>query len=201
VSRLVKLGRAVGGAIDFLSSKVVWLSALSVLAIFVLVVVDVFGRYFFGRPVKGSNDIGEMILVCIAYLAMAYTQKHKEHVRVTLIWGKLPRRGKAVGDALSFLFGAVIVSLITWNLAQRTWRLFAGTYPSSSETAILGIPHTPFLIVAVIGAVIFALALLADSVRAFIELGTKAGDGPTEKSVAGDGPADARPAVESAPES
>lgn len=193
MSRLVKLGRAVGGAIDFLSSKVVWLSALSVLAIFVLVVVDVFGRYFFDHPVKGSNDIGEMILVCIAYLAMAYTQKHKEHVRVTLFWGKLPERGKATGDALSFLFGAVIMALITWNLAHRTWRLFAGTYPSSSETAVLGIPHTPFLIVAVVGAVIFTLALLADSVRAFAALRVKAEGGPGEGS-----DTDAKPAVKPA---
>ena len=70
--KLTKLGQSLGSAIDFLARKMVWLSAAAVLAVFGLVVVDVVGRYFFNHPVKGSNDIGEVILVLIAYLAMAY---------------------------------------------------------------------------------------------------------------------------------
>jgi TRAP-type transport system small permease protein len=168
--KLTKLGQSVGNAIDFLARKIVWLSAASVLAVFALVVVDVVGRYFFNHPVKGSNDIGEVILVLIAYLSVAYTQLNKEHVRVTLLWGKLPPKGQLIGDGLSFLLGAVIYALIAWNLGHRAVRLIAGTYASTSETPVLGITHVPFLIVAVIGAVAFVLVLTADSVRACAKL-------------------------------
>jgi TRAP-type transport system small permease protein len=168
--KLTKLGQSLGRAIDLLARKMVWLSAVSVLAVFALVVVDVIGRYFFNHPVKGSNDIGEVILVLIAYLAVAYTQLNKEHVRVTLLWGKLPPKGKLIGDGLSFLFGAFVYALIAWNLGRRSWRLIAGTYASSSETPVLGITHIPFLIVAVFGAAAFVLVLTADSVRAWVAL-------------------------------
>lgn len=167
---LTKIGRALGRAVDFLSRKIVWLSALSVLAIFLVVVIDVIGRYFFSHPIQGSNDIGEVILVCIAYFAMPFTQLNKEHVRVTLVWGKLPPKGKAIGDGIAFLFGAVVYALIFWNLAKRTWELLAGTYPSTSETAVLGISHIPFLVVASVGALVFVFILLADSVRGFARL-------------------------------
>jgi TRAP-type C4-dicarboxylate transport system permease small subunit len=168
--RLTKLGQTLGGAVDYLARKMVWLSAASVLAVFVLVVVDVIGRYFFNHPVKGSNDIGEVILVLIAYFGIAYTQLNKEHVRVTLLWSKLPVKGRIIGDGLSFLFGAVIYALIAWNLGRRAVRLIAGTYASSSETPVLGITHVPFLLAAVIGAVVFVLVLAADSIRAWVKL-------------------------------
>lgn len=168
--KVTRLGCALGGAVDFVSRKMAWLSAAAVLAVFVLVVVDVFGRYFFNHPVKGSNDIGELTLVLVAYFAMAFTQLNKEHVRVTLVWSKLPPKGKLIGDGIAFLFGAVVYALISWNLAVRAWRLIAGTYPSSSQSPVLGIPHIPFVIVAVVGGVAFTLALMADSVRAWAKL-------------------------------
>jgi TRAP-type transport system small permease protein len=184
--KLTKLAQSLGKAIDFLASKMVWLSAAAVLAVFVLVVVDVIGRYFFNHPVKGSNDIGEVILVLIAYLAVAYTQLNKEHVRVTLISGKLPPKGQHIVDGISFLFGAVVYALIAWNLGRRAVNLIAGTYASSSETPVLGISHIPFLIVAVIGAVAFVLVLAADSVRAWAKVWR-----PAAPQV--EGPADAEP--------
>ncbi len=167
---LGKIGLFLGRAIDFLARKIVWLSALGVLAVFVLVVVDVVGRYFFNHPVKGSNDIGELMLVGIAYFAMAFTQLHKEHVRVTLVWGKLPKKVQQAFDCAAYLFGAAIWALIAWNLAVRIHKLLAGTYASSSESPVLGIPHLPFLFVAVVGAIAFALLLLADSIRAIEQL-------------------------------
>ena len=197
--QLTTLGHRLGRAVDFLSRKMVWLSALSVLAVFVLVVVDVVGRYFFNRPVKGSNDIGELILVLIAYFAMAYTQSCKEHVRVTLVWGKLPPKGKLIGDGIAFLFGAVIYALIAWNLGERAWKLIAGTYPSSSESPVLGITHIPFVIVAVIGAVVFTLVLLTDSIRAWAKLGQPAA--PASPKVPAEPAGQAAPATPESPAS
>jgi len=168
--KLSKLGHAVGSGIDNISRSMSWVSATAILLLFLLVVVDVVGRYFFNRPISGSNDIGELLLVPIAFCAVGFTQLMKEHVRVTLIHSKLPPKGQAIVDAVMFLLGAAVWGLVAWNMGERAWEMTTATYVSSSSSPVLRIPNLPFVYVIAVGSLLFCLQLLADSVRAMAEV-------------------------------
>lgn len=166
--KLGELGHAIGTRIDSISRAMSWVSSVAVLLVFLLVFVDVIGRYFFNRPIPGSNDIGELLLIPVAFFAMGFTQLMKTHVRVTLIYERFSQKGKAVIDFVMFFLGAAVWGLVAWNLGGRALELTINPSVGSSSL-ILGIPHLPFLYLATVGSLLFFLQLLADSVRALTE--------------------------------
>jgi len=164
--KLRGFGEKLGSGIDNISRGISWLSTTGVFLVFLVVVVDVIGRYFFNRPIKGSNDICELLLIPVAFFAMGFTQLMKDHVRVTLFYEKFSPKGKAIIDGLVFLIGAVIWAVVAWNMGVRGWKLILSpqTAPSSM---ILKIPHLPFICMVVVGSILFSLQLIVDSIRAF----------------------------------
>ncbi len=167
--KLSKLGHAIGNGIDNTSRAMSWVSTAMVLMIFLLVTFDVVRRYFFDSPIKGSNDIGELLLVPIAFCAIGFTQLMKEHVRVTLIYTKFSPRGQAIVDAVMFFLGAAVWALIAWNMGERAWEMTMSTYVTTSTSPVLKIPHLPFVYLVTVGSLLLCLQLLADSVRALTE--------------------------------
>ncbi|NLE74672.1 MAG: TRAP transporter small permease [Actinobacteria bacterium] len=174
-TKLKKVGHGVGNALDFIGLRAGELSVLAVLAIFALVVIDVIGRYTLNHPVKGSTDIGELLLVPVAFCAMPYTQLMKEHVQVQLLLRKFSPRVQAVAEGFGYLGGAAMYGLIAWNLGERAWQLTMGTSELTSVSPILRIPHIPFVYIAALFSALFCLVFLADSVRCAAKLhnGTK----------------------------
>lgn len=168
--KLSKLGNTVSNGIDNTSRAMSWVSTVTIFLLFLLVFVDVVGRYFFDRPISGSNDIGELLLVPIAFFAVGFTQLMKEHVRVTLIYTKLSPRGQAIVDAVMFLVGAAIWGLIAWNMGERAWEMTAPGSTISSTSPVLRIPNAPFIYIVAVGSLLFCLQLLVDSGRAMVAI-------------------------------
>jgi len=168
--RLTRLGHRLAAAIDFISLKAKWISVAAVVVIFGVVVVDVIGRYLFNHPIKGSTDLGELLLIVVAFAPMAYTQVMKEHVNVTLLANKFPPRARAISDAFGYFGGAVLYGLIAWNLGKRALELTLGTSVLTSVSPILGIPHVPFVYLAALSSIVFCLEFIADSMRALAKL-------------------------------
>lgn len=168
--KLAKLGHNLASAIDFVSVKAKWIAVAAIAVIFGLVVVDVIGRYAFNHPVKGSNDLGELMLVIVAFAPMAYTQVAKEHVQVGLLFDRFSPRAQAISNTFGFLCGTAMYALIAWNLGKRAWQLTAGTSALTSVSPVLGIPHAPFVYAATLFSILFCLVFLADSVRSAAKL-------------------------------
>lgn len=164
--KLSKLGRALGNGIDNISRASSWISTSMVFLVFLVVIFDVFGRYFLNRPIKGSNDIGELLLVPLAFCAMGFTQLMKEHVRVTLIYSRLSPKLQSIVDMSVFLLGAAVWGIIAWNMGERAWEMTMATYVASESSAVLKIPYVPFVYVTALGSLLLCLQLLVDSMRA-----------------------------------
>lgn len=164
--KLTKLGHRLGSAIDFVSVKCRWVAIAAVVVVFVVVVVDVIGRYIFNHPIKGSTDMNELLLVIIAFAPMAYTQVMKEHVHVTLVVDRFSPGARAVSEAVGFFGGALLYGFIAWNLGKRALELTLGTSVLTSVSPILAIPHAPFVYLAALFSLIYCLVSLADSIRA-----------------------------------
>jgi len=115
---------------EWIGRAVSWL----ILPIFVLLMLEVFQRYFLGRPTVWTNELAQLLFGVYAVLAGGYLLAHGGHVNVDLLYGKLPVRARACVDVLTsvlfFLFvGALLYyggslayeSMETWERSQSAW--------------------------------------------------------------------------------
>ena len=117
---------------------------------------DVFGRYFFNRPVKGAYEISEILLAGIVFFGLAYALSVGGHVRVdTFIALLRPRTRAAVGLIVSLL-SFLIFLLIGWQgaeLAIKSWKIHR-------LIDVIYIPIAPFQFLVPLGALAVCLELL-----------------------------------------
>lgn len=157
--RVGALGALLRGAIGV--ANVVSLVAL--VAMTAITVVDVAGRYLFNRPLLGSLELSELLMVFLVFGAFAVTELRNGHVDIDVVVAKLPPRGQALCETLAALLSTLFWGAITWRTAlhaQNVWR-------AGETTPNLGLPISPFVWVAAIGTLLFTLALVA---RAFAAL-------------------------------
>ena len=58
----------------------------------VMLLVEVLTRYILRSPLSIAEEMGGYLLVSITFMGLAYTWKEKGHVRVTLIFSRLPEK-------------------------------------------------------------------------------------------------------------
>ena len=98
--------------------------SIFLLIMMMLTVSDVVGRYFFNRPMQGTNELTGLLLVCVAASALAYSQIKKGHIRVDLISGRLSPKGQMILDVIAYLFCLFGAALITWQTFVRGHKLY-----------------------------------------------------------------------------
>ena len=131
----------------------------AILALMVLLItVDVVLRYFFNRPIKGSYELVEFMMVLLVFLGLAYTQTKKRHVSITLFTGKLSPGQMAVIGSATYLLCLIIFSMITWRCLLQAEALRA----NGTSSDVLFIPNFPFMWVVVFGSALLSLIFLID---------------------------------------
>ncbi len=159
-NKLSKIGCLEKGILT-ITRSLSWVSGFTIFAIMFLVSADVWARYVMKQPIKGSMDIGQMSLVVIGFLGMAYTQVEKSHVRVEVLIARLSKRTQAVLDTISACLSAIIFALIGWNQLGKVWQIV--TSPEvGPQTELLFIPHAPFIGIAAFGCFLLCLVLVLD---------------------------------------
>lgn len=143
-------------ALNGLFAAAAALAALTVLAIFVLMIAASVGRLLEWR-VGWVNDVVSWLCAAAAFLAMAHAFKHGDFVRVTLLLEKLSprvRRGFEIG---CLLVATVGIGYLAWWAARYTWESYVFNDIANNMVAIpMWIPQLSF----VVGAVLFLLAVL-----------------------------------------
>jgi TRAP-type C4-dicarboxylate transport system permease small subunit len=100
-------------ALDALYDGCVWLAAVFMIGVLVMVLLSVLGRQFHFH-VPGTDAYAGYCMAAAGFLALAHTLKRNEHIRVTLVLGKLTG-GARRGLELWSLSAAVLLSgLFTW---------------------------------------------------------------------------------------
>ena len=80
-----------------------------------LVAGDVLGRYLLKQPIPAVFEINShFLMVLVVFFPLAYVQRRKEHVFVTVFTERFPSRAKAALDALSVVIGIIAFGLIGW---------------------------------------------------------------------------------------
>lgn len=127
-------------------------------AMMFLTFADVALRYVFNRPIIGSFDLTELMMVVVVCFGFAYCGVVKGHVNVDLVVSQLRQRSRAIVDTITGLLGFVFLFLITW----QAFLYIKVIYLKGLISAVLHIPVYPFVAVAAIGLAVFCLVLLTD---------------------------------------
>ncbi|MFX1555088.1 MAG: TRAP transporter small permease, partial [Promethearchaeota archaeon] len=123
-----------------------------------IVTANVMGRYLFRRPLIGTVEVEEFMLLVLVFLGIGYAQIKKRHVSITTLVDRLPQKAQLVINNVTFLPSLIAFSLITWqSLAMaETYRL------KGVSSLFLEVPLWPFLWVLATGTGVLCLALLND---------------------------------------
>ncbi len=147
-------------ALDILFDGAAALAALTVAAIFALMIGASVGRLLDWR-VGWVNDVVSWLCAAAAFLGMAHSFKNGDFVRVTLLLEQLspPRRRGFEIAALSL--AALGIGYLAWWAARYTWESYQFNDIANNMVAIpMWIPQLSF----VFGAFLFLLAVVDELV-------------------------------------
>jgi len=138
-----------------------YISCALILAMMLLIVIDVLLRYAFTRPIAGSVEIVELMLVVVVFLGIAFTGSQKGHVALDLVVNRLPERIRAFVYSTTCALSLVTFSLIVWqSIVQARW-----VQGKNIVTGVWGISQFPFYYIIAFGCILLCIVLL----REFIE--------------------------------
>ena len=139
-----------------------WLYGLGVYgalpALLALVTLDVLLRYFFNAPLQWSRDANGLLLLVVLFSALPEAWDRGHHIRMEVVYLRLPPRWRIAADLLSALAGITFFSLLTVQAVAFTrYMAFIGETGEDLEAPLW--PAMAFI--AICGAV-FVARLIAN---------------------------------------
>ena len=147
------------------------LAGLMLLALVVVTVIDVFGRYVFRAPLGGADELTVFFMAIGIYAVLPRITWREDHVSVDLIDMFYPKRWIAPRQIAMNLAAAAFMAIATWRL----WILAARLQGDGEITMYLRLPKGPLTYFLALMCAIATLALLANVGRYAL------GAGPLQK--------------------
>lgn len=140
---------------------------LALLVIMFGVSADAILRYAVNKPMTGTLEGVELLLVFAVFLSLAQTQAERGHIAVGIVTERLSGKPRAVVDAITSLLGLSLFSAVTWAtgaLALRSWQM--GEY----SAGLIAFPIYPSRFLVALGSLFLSLQLLLELARAVAAL-------------------------------
>lgn len=121
---------------------------------------EVVARYVFGAPTIWAYEIGYTLTGAHFLLALAYTLRQGEHIRIDVLSGYITPGLRRVVDAIAYLLVLPIVIWIAWTM----WRYMADGYlrGETSGQSALNMAVWPFRAVFFLAFATLALQVLCE---------------------------------------
>ncbi len=159
----------VGKVVEKTTFVVSMISYCGVVAIMLLNVGDVLMTKIFIKPITGAYEITECLLLCTVMASFAYAQSKKSHINMTLVIKFFPKSLRFLTYGLMGILSTVTAAVVgTAAFLQAASAISKGTI-----TSVLSIPMYPFYYIEAAAMFVFALALLYDTVLAFMAIFSK----------------------------
>lgn len=135
-----------------------------------LTVVDVVSRYVFDRPIMGSMELTEYLMVCVGTLGLAWCALQGAHIKVELIVSRFPPRLQKFADSFNY----VLLTGVSGLIASQTF-VRAGTIRNLNvASAMLDVPQYPFILVSSFGYLLLFLTSILLLVHSILSLISRA---------------------------
>ena len=123
-----------------------------------LTALDVALRYIFSSPIPGGLELVEYMMAVLVPFAVTITAYEKAHVGVDLIMDRFPKRLRNLVAVATTALMLVFFTLITWQCFIH----IAEQYRSGLTSAVLLIPHYPFVAALTAAFALLTLVTLID---------------------------------------
>src|SRR5215510_10146204 len=92
-------------------------AAVLLFGLMALTTVDVVGRYFFNRPLRGAFEVTELLLLTLIFAGLPLASRAGEHVTLDFVDQLLRPKGRSLlARAVDLLCGVIVL-----GLAWRVW--------------------------------------------------------------------------------
>lgn len=142
--------------LDLLYDGAAWLAALCMIGVLAMVLLSIVSRLFHFY-VAGTDAYAGYAMAAAGFLAMAHTLKRNEHIRVTLLIGKLKGRARRGMELWSLGVAALLAGLLAWFSIRLVLQSHEfQDISTGSDATPLWIPQ----LVMALGSVIFCIAFI-----------------------------------------
>ena len=94
------------------------IAMLALVVMMLVVVADVFMRYVFNAPIRGSFDLVEICLAIMVFFGMASVIYRGQEIVIDLIDGFSSRRFTRVLVAIASVLSAIVLIFIFWSMLR-----------------------------------------------------------------------------------
>lgn len=141
------------------------LSNLALLFIMLIISIDVIGRNLFNKPLKGTFELTELVAALLVFFALAITHRHGEHITIDFLVEKFGKKAQHWLDGIIELFICFLLAYMSTHIFANGARMIA----RNATTTDLSIPTGPFLYVAGVTLIVFAITALLKAINHFRE--------------------------------
>lgn len=147
--------------IEKLAWITVFVGGVGLLLSMTLGMADVVGSYL-GHPVPGAYEVTESTMVLVVFGGLAYAQIKRKHIRVELVYLRMPPRGQSMMDIVSDLAALLFFGLLVW----QGWNEAVFSIEIGEATSgIVRFPLWPARILLVFGAGLFIAQMTLDLIE------------------------------------
>lgn len=142
-------------------------ASAALLLVMLAVSADALLRQALNRPIAGTLEGVELLLVLVVYAGLARTQAERGHIAVDLLTGRLAGRPRAAVAALASILALALFGATAWatgRMAVRSWQM--GEY----SAGLVAFPLYPSRGLVALGCACLCLQLLVELARAVARL-------------------------------
>jgi TRAP-type C4-dicarboxylate transport system permease small subunit len=148
-------------SLDALYDGAAALAALAMVGLLVMVLLSILGRQL-AFNIPGVDAYAGYLMAAAGFLALAHTLKRGEHIRVTLLIGRLGGRWRRGLELWALGAAALLAGLLAWYSIRLAWQSHRFHDISTSNDATpLWIPQLSMAV----GTVVLLLAFLDEFVE------------------------------------
>jgi TRAP-type mannitol/chloroaromatic compound transport system permease small subunit len=138
-----------------------YLAAIFLVLIALLVLANIVSRML-SMYIPGLTAYSGYAMAASSFLALAYTFRHREHIRVELLLVNLSGRARWVAELWCLSVSSILTAFLATYLVRQVW--FSWVFRERSEgpdATLLWIPQS----LAMTGAIILAICVVHELVR------------------------------------
>jgi TRAP-type C4-dicarboxylate transport system permease small subunit len=107
--------------LDLIYDGAAWLAALAMIGVLLAVLASIVSRQL-GINVPGTDAYAGYSMAAAGFLALAHTLKHNEHIRVTLILGRLQGKAKHGLEMWALTAAIFLAGLFAFYSVRLAWQ-------------------------------------------------------------------------------
>jgi len=134
-------------------------SGIAMMLMMIAGTLDILGTNVLAWPIPATFEFMATMMVVVVFFALSLAQARKAHIRVEIVYERLPRGLQKVSDAFQYALSAIFFGLIAWfGWKAANQGFLVGEYASG----IVNFPIWPARYAMAAGATLMTVQCLVD---------------------------------------